>query len=183
MLVSLKILLKEVQQRLRYHIVNLTVATEKLQWIAMKWKANDGKGGAHACQLICPQLKGLAPPKPQRLHFPDDHPLFTLPYSLFSNLTMPPKRASQIAPNSSGVPPIPKPSSKPTSSSSSSSSGPNQSAQDVLVSLWQNYLKTTPQRVKLIDVFMAFLVVVGGLQFLYCIVVGNYVSRCTLQGS
>ncbi len=34
----------------------------------------------------------------------------------------------------------------------------------------------TPQRVKLIDVFMAFLVVVGGLQFAYCVVVGNYVS-------
>lgn len=34
----------------------------------------------------------------------------------------------------------------------------------------------TPQRVKLIDAFMAFLVVVGGLQFVYCVVVGNYVS-------
>jgi hypothetical protein len=30
--------------------------------------------------------------------------------------------------------------------------------------------------VKLIDVFMAFLVVVGGLQFVYCVLVGNYVS-------
>ena len=37
-------------------------------------------------------------------------------------------------------------------------------------------MKTTPQRVKLIDVFMGFLVVVGAVQFLYCVVVGNYVS-------
>lgn len=42
--------------------------------------------------------------------------------------------------------------------------------------LWSSYLKNTPQRVKLIDAFMGFLVVVGGLQFLYCLVVGNYVS-------
>ena len=37
-------------------------------------------------------------------------------------------------------------------------------------------MKSTPQRVKLIDVFMAFLVLVGGLQFLYCVIGGNYVS-------
>jgi len=36
--------------------------------------------------------------------------------------------------------------------------------------------------VKLIDVFMAFLVVVGGLQFLYCVIVGNYVSFCFALG-
>lgn len=29
---------------------------------------------------------------------------------------------------------------------------------------------------KLIDVFMAFLVVVGGVQFVYCVLAGNYVS-------
>lgn len=37
-------------------------------------------------------------------------------------------------------------------------------------------MNTTPQRVKLVDVFMAFLVVVGGLQFVYCVLVGNYVG-------
>ena len=42
--------------------------------------------------------------------------------------------------------------------------------------IWDSYLKSTPQRVKLIDVFMAFLVVVGGLQFVYCVLAGNYVS-------
>lgn len=47
----------------------------------------------------------------------------------------------------------------------------------VVSNVWTHYLKTTPQRTKLIDVFMAFLVVVGALQFLYCILAGNYVSR------
>jgi len=39
----------------------------------------------------------------------------------------------------------------------------------------QHYLDTTPQRTKLLDAFMAFLVAVGALQFLYCILAGNYV--------
>lgn len=34
----------------------------------------------------------------------------------------------------------------------------------------------TPQRTKLIDAFLGFLVVVGGLQFVYCVIAGNYVS-------
>lgn len=29
---------------------------------------------------------------------------------------------------------------------------------------------------KLIDAFMGFLILVGGLQFVYCVLVGNYVS-------
>ena len=38
----------------------------------------------------------------------------------------------------------------------------------------------TPQRTKLIDVFMVFLMVVGALQFVYCVIAGNYV--CALDG-
>ena len=34
---------------------------------------------------------------------------------------------------------------------------------------------------KLVDVFMAFLVVVGGLQFVYCVLVGNYVRMHSLR--
>ena len=36
-------------------------------------------------------------------------------------------------------------------------------------------MSNTPQRIKLIDVFMAFLVVVGVVQFVYCVLAGNYV--------
>jgi oligosaccharyltransferase complex subunit epsilon len=53
----------------------------------------------------------------------------------------------------------------------------NQSPQDIALGIWKTYLDTTPQRTKLIDVFMAFLVVVGALQFVYCVLVGNYVRH------
>ena len=46
---------------------------------------------------------------------------------------------------------------------------------EVLLNIAQHYTKETPQRTKLIDVFLFFLVVVGGLQFLYCVLAGNYV--------
>ena len=38
-----------------------------------------------------------------------------------------------------------------------------------------HYLDTTPQRTRLLDAFMAFLVAVGALQFVYCVLAGNYV--------
>jgi oligosaccharyltransferase complex subunit epsilon len=57
----------------------------------------------------------------------------------------------------------------------SSSSKSSQSPAEIALGIWQRYLDTTPQRTKLIDVFMAFLVTVGVLQFVYCVIVGNYV--------
>jgi oligosaccharyltransferase complex subunit epsilon len=56
----------------------------------------------------------------------------------------------------------------------------NQTPQEIALGIWQNYLDTTPQRTKLIDVFMGFLMVVGALQFVYCVIAGNYV--CALDG-
>lgn len=46
----------------------------------------------------------------------------------------------------------------------------------VIYNVWNHYVKTTPQRTKLLDLFMLFLVVVGALQFVYCVLAGNYVS-------
>lgn len=92
---------------------------------------------------------------------------------------MAPKRtpASQSTSSSSSSQQPPARSSQSFKSNTSTSSFSNsQSAQEILLGVWNNYLKSTPQRVKLIDVFMAFLVVVGGLQFVYCVVAGNYVS-------
>ncbi|MBI0320668.1 hypothetical protein JBF12_48530, partial [Streptomyces javensis] len=62
------------------------------------------------------------------------------------------------------------------------SSGPatlktNASAAEIAGHVWQQYASTTPQRTLLLDAFMAFLVLVGGLQFVYCVLAGNYVSR------
>lgn len=68
-------------------------------------------------------------------------------------------------------------------SATSKSKDGNLSAQEVAVAMWDNYVKGTPQRTKLIDVFMAFLVVVGVLQFVYCVIVGNYVSAVNFMGT
>jgi hypothetical protein len=57
----------------------------------------------------------------------------------------------------------------------------HQSPQEVAFGIWQNYLDTTPQRTKLIDAFMVFLMVVGALQFVYCLLVGNYVCLLGLS--
>ncbi|KAL8794306.1 MAG: hypothetical protein Q9195_003132 [Heterodermia aff. obscurata] len=71
---------------------------------------------------------------------------------------------------------------KPSSTSSSSTPTSLTSAQEILHSLWRSYLKETPQRVKLIDTFMGFLILVGGLQFLYAVVGGNYPFNAFLSG-
>jgi hypothetical protein len=49
----------------------------------------------------------------------------------------------------------------------------------VFRNVYDYYMKETPQRTKLIDVFLVFLVAVGALQFLYCILAGNYVGSLT----
>ncbi|KAK4550123.1 hypothetical protein LTR36_003090 [Oleoguttula mirabilis] len=76
-----------------------------------------------------------------------------------------------------------KPSSTSTSSASTSSSTRNaQDAQQIAVGMWNNYVDKTPQRVKLLDAFMVFLLVVGVLQFVYCVIAGNYPFNAFLSG-
>ena len=53
-------------------------------------------------------------------------------------------------------------------------------AQDIVRGVWDKYVQKTPQRVKLLDCFMAFLVAVGVLQFVYCAIAGNFVSYTSL---
>lgn len=46
------------------------------------------------------------------------------------------------------------------------------------------YQEESPLRIRLLDVFLVFLVVVGVLQFAYCVIGGNYVSiGCSGGGS
>lgn len=112
------------------------------------------------------------------------HPIppvqFPIPLSHFN---MAPKRSAreptpsststtQTSIASAGSVPAPTPSKASLKPSSSN----NQSPQEIALGIWQNYLEKTPQRTKLIDVFMSFLVVVGVLQFVYCVIAGNYVS-------
>ena len=72
----------------------------------------------------------------------------------------------------------PTPSKKPTSSAAGSLPGGAAGLQNwdrVIANICQHYLEATPQRTKLLDVFMGFLAVVGAIQFLYCVLAGNYV--------
>jgi oligosaccharyltransferase complex subunit epsilon len=104
---------------------------------------------------------------------------------------MAPKRNAAAAPSPSIIPPS---TAKPSHGQTSASSQPTKpiaasvkptsvkstvrnssDAQEIALAVWDRYVKDTPQRVKLIDVFMTFLVLVGVLQFAYCVIGGNYV--------
>ncbi|KAI1166956.1 defender against death DAD protein [Nemania serpens] len=67
-----------------------------------------------------------------------------------------------------------------TSTSSTSKSSTSSQIDKIALNIVQHYQKTTPQRTKLIDAFMAFLIIVGGLQFAYCVLAGNYVRPSRL---
>lgn len=63
----------------------------------------------------------------------------------------------------------------PTKSTTSSAAATQDQLQDAVLQAWNNYVEKTPQRVKFLDVFLGFLVVVGVLQFVYCVLAGNFV--------
>ncbi|CAK7216402.1 oligosaccharyltransferase complex subunit epsilon [Sporothrix curviconia] len=85
---------------------------------------------------------------------------------------------SSTASTTTTSPPAP---AAPKTAAASSSSGGN-AVQNVVQTLLQNYQKATPQRTKLLDAFMAFLVAVGVLQFVYCVLAGNYPFNAFLSG-
>ncbi|KAF8477188.1 DAD family-domain-containing protein [Kalaharituber pfeilii] len=76
------------------------------------------------------------------------------------------------------------PPSEPATVQAPTSSIPSSTANPVTIAIrvWDNYVTSTPQRTKLIDVFMGFLVVTGVLQFVYCVVAGNYPFNAFLSG-
>jgi hypothetical protein len=63
----------------------------------------------------------------------------------------------------------------PPSSRSTKPNPNNTSAAAITQGIWDKYVNKTPQRTKLLDVFLAFLIVVGALQFAYVVLVGNFV--------
>jgi oligosaccharyltransferase complex subunit epsilon len=67
------------------------------------------------------------------------------------------------------------PASSPIAAPAAAKNAPAANWDKVLQNIYQYYMKETPQRTKLIDVFLVFIAVVGALQFLYCILAGNYV--------
>lgn len=68
--------------------------------------------------------------------------------------------------------------SAPTTSPSQTSSKAGSPAdfQQIVQKVWDGYWEKTPQRTKLLDSFMGFLVVIGVVQFVYVVIGGNYVS-------
>jgi oligosaccharyltransferase complex subunit epsilon len=83
---------------------------------------------------------------------------------------MPPKQRTN-APSAAAHTSTP---TKAPGNGASKSTNP-QDASQILQSIWSKYLQQTPQRTKLLDAFMAFLIVVGVLQFVYCVIAGNFV--------
>lgn len=141
----------------------------------------------HTNGPLAPISRPVPAPNPSRLEQSTFASVSTLSPQITHSIpfsTMPPKRSSQ--------PPSSAPSSSLTSaftptkpSASSSANTQSNSAQDVLFGIWNNYLNDTPQRVKLVDCFLAFLVVVGVLQFVYAVVGGSFVSfplLCSKEG-
>ncbi|KAI1648014.1 defender against death DAD protein [Daldinia loculata] len=74
------------------------------------------------------------------------------------------------------------PTTAPSIAVAKTSASGSQAIDQVAWNIVEHYQKTTPQRTKLLDVFMAFLVVVGGLQFAYCVLAGNYPFNAFLSG-
>ncbi|KAI1120912.1 defender against death DAD protein [Nemania abortiva] len=69
-----------------------------------------------------------------------------------------------------------------TASATSTSASSSRQLDKIALNIVQHYQKTTPQRTKLLDAFMSFLVLVGGLQFVYCVLAGNYPFNAFLSG-
>ncbi|KAF2217603.1 hypothetical protein CERZMDRAFT_19699, partial [Cercospora zeae-maydis SCOH1-5] len=57
-----------------------------------------------------------------------------------------------------------------------------QDFQSIITHIWSKYQTHTPQRVKLIDTFLGFLLIVGVLQFAYCVLAGNFPFNAFLSG-
>ncbi|KAJ2863303.1 oligosaccharyltransferase complex subunit epsilon [Coemansia asiatica] len=66
--------------------------------------------------------------------------------------------------------------------SSSSNEAFATSVSGIVSSLARDYAANTPQRLKVIDAYMAFCVVVGVLQFVYCGLAGTFPYNAFLAG-
>lgn len=52
----------------------------------------------------------------------------------------------------------------------------------VLVSLWEEYKRRTPQKLKIIDIFLAYTMLTGIIQFVYVALVGTFPFNSFLSG-
>ena len=52
----------------------------------------------------------------------------------------------------------------------------------VLRRLWEEYSLRTPQKLKLVDAYLAYIMATGIIQFLYCLLVGTFPFNSFLSG-
>ncbi|KAI5307013.1 oligosaccharyltransferase complex subunit epsilon [Ascosphaera pollenicola] len=71
---------------------------------------------------------------------------------------------------------------KDTTASTTTASSSSSSGFQIALDVWQRYLNETSQRILLLDSFLLFLVAVGVVQFVYCVLVGNYPFNAFLSG-
>merc|ERR1712018_383069 len=53
---------------------------------------------------------------------------------------------------------------------------------DASKTLIQNYMKSTPQKLKLIDAYLLYILLTGAMQFIYCCMVGTFPFNAFLAG-
>ena len=126
-------------------------------------------------------LRNTCPHADSEYHTANTTPSLLFSTSNFSQSARMVKKQAQpgAAPATPGAAasPAPKPARSASTSGSATANLKNATdAQAIVQGVWSKYLEQTPQRVKLIDTFLAFLVAVGALQFVYCVLAGNYVS-------
>jgi len=47
--------------------------------------------------------------------------------------------------------------------------------------VWNHYVEETPQRIKLVDMFLVYLVIIGAIQFFNCAITGTFVRTKDLM--
>lgn len=99
---------------------------------------------------------------------------FLVPSFDRESIMAPKKNARDITPTAAATAQASAPA--PASASQPKPKKSGDSWDKVLQNIYDHYIQDTPQRTKLIDVFLVFLVAVGALQFLYCVLAGNYVG-------
>lgn len=74
------------------------------------------------------------------------------------------------------------PKSAATSTPKSASHEPPSASSNAFLTLWNAYQKQTPARLKLIDVYLLFIMLSGIIQFVYCVLVTNFPFNAFLGG-
>ncbi|RKF81737.1 Dolichyl-diphosphooligosaccharide--protein glycosyltransferase subunit dad-1 [Golovinomyces cichoracearum] len=86
---------------------------------------------------------------------------------------MAPKRSAREATNLTNT---------ASKTSATDNNNEHQTPYKIALGIWRNYIESASLRTNIVDVFMAFLFIVGVFQFIYCIMAGNYPFNAFLSG-